>query len=83
MARRVDLGAFVPEEVPVWSGQVFVYGANRVNLFFASHSLRNPEEIVTIEHSEVYRGEHSWLPILKQFLDMREKRKRARATAIL
>ena len=64
-ARRYDFAdALGPDRA--WSGQAFVWGPNRVNLFFLNHSYADPCSIVTMEHSEVYRGEPAYVPMLDE-----------------
>jgi len=77
-ARRVDFAAMLGPDVGAWRGQAFVWGTNRVNMFFFYHALSQPESIVTMEHSEVYRGEHGYVPWLGQIL-RRTARKRVSA----
>ncbi|MGE0254646.1 MAG: hypothetical protein AB7N54_04155 [Alphaproteobacteria bacterium] len=64
-ARRYSFSAALGQDVP-WSGQALVWGPNRVNLFFLSHSHGDPADVVTMEHSEVYRGERAFVPMLEQ-----------------
>jgi hypothetical protein len=77
-ARRVDFAAMLGPDVGAWRGQAFVWGTNRVNMFFFYHALSQPESIVTMEHSEVYRGEHGYVPWFGQIL-RRTARKRVSA----
>jgi len=64
-ARRYDFADALGDTVP-WTGQALVWGPNRVNLFFLSHARSDPAAIVTMEHSEVYRGERAFVPMLEQ-----------------
>ena len=58
----------LPEGVNEWAGQAFVWGTNRVNMFFFSHKLSAPHSITTMEHSEVFRGEHAYVPWLGEVI---------------
>lgn len=81
-ARRVDFAAMLPPDRTEWSGQAFVWGTNRVNMFFVSHKLSAPHSVTTMEHSEVFRGEHAYVPwlgqVLARFTRNRASRKAAR-----
>ena len=63
--QRISLaGAFeIGEEG--WNGQVYVSGRNRVVMYVAKHSLRDPSKVTTVEHSNPYRGEPTHVPITK------------------
>lgn len=67
-ASRVDFAEMLGPSVQAWRGQAFVWGPNRVNMFFAYHGLAEPNAIVTMEHSEVYRGEHGYVPWFGELL---------------
>jgi len=67
-ARRIDFAALLPPDRIQWTGQAFVWGTNRVNMFFVSHKLSAPHSITTMEHSEVFRGEHAYVPWLGEML---------------
>ncbi len=74
-ARRIDFAAMLGPDVQEWSGQAFVWGTNRVNMFFFYHALSQPGSIVTMEHSEVYRGEHGYVSWFGQFLRRSARRR--------
>lgn len=65
-AQRLGFADLLPADALPWSGQAFVSGPNRVNLFFVSHSHANPADITTAEHSEVYRGEDAYVPLAQR-----------------
>ena len=76
-AQRVGFAALLPDDAFPWAGQCFVSGPNRVNLFFISHSLADPADITTAEHSEVYRGEDAYVPMAQRPLQRLYRWKRA------
>jgi hypothetical protein len=80
-ARRVDFAAMLHPERNQWTGQAFVWGTNRVNMFFVSHKLSAPHSITTMEHSEVFRGEHAYVPWLGRVVT-RFTRNRARKAKV-
>ena len=45
-----------------WNGHVFVAGRNRLVMYVAKHSMSDPCEITTVEHSNPYRGEPTHIP---------------------
>jgi hypothetical protein len=67
-AARVDFAGMLGPETQAWRGEAFVWGPNRVNMFFIYHGLAEPHAIVTMEHSEVYRGEHGYVPWFGEML---------------
>jgi hypothetical protein len=77
-ARRIDFAAMMPPERDQWTGQAFVWGTNRVNMFFVSHKLSAPHSITTMEHSEVFRSEHAYVPWLKNVIDSLYNSRRSR-----
>ncbi len=76
-ASRVDFTSLLPADLDEWSGQAFVWGTNRVNMFFLSHKISEPHSITTMEHSEVYRGEHAYESWFGRLLRRRESRRRS------
>lgn len=81
-ARRVDFAEMLPPDLNEWSGQAFVWGTNRVNMFFISHKLSSPHSVTTMEHSEVFRGEHAYVPWLGQAIAQLTRRRPRKATAV-
>lgn len=76
-AQRIDFADVLPAEATPWTGQVFVSGSNRVNLFFISHAQSDPADITTVEHSEVYRGEDAYVSMAQRPLQRLYRWKRA------
>ena len=63
--RRIDFAQCLGSERLPWEGQFYVSGRNRLIPFFVKHSLYDPTEISTIEHSDAYRGERLWRPFTR------------------
>ncbi len=61
-ARRVAIADLIKGH-ETWVGQIFVSGPRRLITMFAKHSLTEPCQITTIEHSDPYRGEPTHLPV--------------------
>jgi len=59
-AQRVAFSTIFGEQNLPWSGQAYVSGPNRIVVFFVSHSLRDPAEVNTMEHTDAYRGHTHW-----------------------
>ncbi|MBL8806874.1 MAG: hypothetical protein JNN22_08520 [Rhodospirillales bacterium] len=77
---RVDFAQMLGADRQAWRGQAFVWGPNRVNMFFVYHGLAEPNSIVTMEHSEVYRGEHGYVPWLGELLRKSARKRPAPAS---
>lgn len=45
-----------------WTGQVYVSGNKKANLFLVHHSNSDPKDIITVEHSDPYRAELTYKP---------------------
>lgn len=59
---RLDLAELFEFNGKPWNGQVFVAGRNRLIMYVAKHSISDPCEITTVEHSNPYRGEPTHIP---------------------
>ncbi len=60
---RLSCAALLEETCLPWTGQIYVSGPNRLVVYFCKHSLADPSEITTLEHSDPYRGEPTSIPI--------------------
>ena len=79
-AIKLDLASMLPAGIERWAGTFTAWAANRVNLFFVSHSLEDPSVITTVEHSEVYRGGRTAQPLYDK-VESRLRRMRRRSGA--
>jgi len=61
-ARRVPVADLIGERSQ-WRGQILVSGRARLITMFAKHSLADPCQITTVEHSDPYRGEPTHIPL--------------------
>lgn len=61
-ARRIDFVRCLGVDRVPWAGQVFVTSPTRLLVFFAKHSLKDPNNITTVEHPDLYRGEPTFEP---------------------
>lgn len=61
-ARRVPVADLIGDD-PRWHGQILVSGRARLITMFAKHSLADPCQITTVEHSDPYRGEPTHIPL--------------------
>ena len=61
-ARRVAIADLIKDH-ETWTGQIFVSGPRRLITMFAKHSLAEPCQMTTIEHSDPYRGEPTHHPV--------------------
>ena len=59
-AQRVAFSSILGTEGLPWSGQAYVSGPNRIVIFFVSHSLTDPTNVNTMEHTDPYRGHTHW-----------------------
>ena len=80
-ACRVDFAEMLGPSIQAWRGQAFVWGPNRVNMFFAYHGLAEPNAIVTMEHSEVFRGEHGYVPWVGELLRASSRKRKSAAVS--
>lgn len=53
-------------KMPYWQGAVFAHGKNRVVFFILTHPRSAPNRIVTIEHSEAFRGALTGQPLTRK-----------------
>ncbi len=61
-ARRVAVADLIGDR-DSWMGQILVSGPRRLITMFAKHSLANPCQMTTLEHSDPYRGEPTHRPV--------------------
>jgi hypothetical protein len=49
-----------------WRGQIFVSGPNRLIVFDCKHSRVEPSDVTTLEHTDLFRGDLSTIPITRE-----------------
>jgi hypothetical protein len=64
-ARRIAFSETLGSRYLPWAGQAYVWGPNRVVVFFVSHAYDDPAEVNTMEHTDPYRGHSYWFPFTR------------------
>ena len=57
---RYPISKILTNKTKSWSGQLFITGKNRVVIFILKHLHSNPSSIISLEHPEHFRGEHTY-----------------------
>lgn len=64
--RRLSLAEHCGLAGAAWRGAIFVFGPNRLVAAFATHAGNNPTDILSLQHSEPYRGAEGFEPLTVQ-----------------
>ena len=61
-AKRIDLATLVPDGARAWQGAIQLSANNRLVTQIVKHSLKNPDNLTTVEHLDPFRGDPTHMP---------------------